>query len=140
MGAAFCNLAVEPVIGLCCIKGRFPASYRNLRIRILIMRTIPVLALTLALLSGCSYFNQGGNWAKPGTDPDQALSDLDSCEAEARAQTKVDRGIDQDIAATQGTGAFGDPTAETGMSGYQSAKRYDDIVESCMQAFGYARQ
>ena len=104
------------------------------------MRTIPVLALARGRRGGWGGFSQGGNWAKPGTDPDQALSDLDSCEAEARAQTKVDRGIDQDIAATQGTGVFGDPAAETGMTGYQSAKRYDDIVESCMQAFGYARQ
>ena len=97
------------------------------------------LMLALGLLSACTYFQQGGNWTKPGVDPDQALSDLDACEAEARAQTKVDRSIDQDIQATQGTGVFGDPMAEAGVSGYRSDKRYDDIVEACMQAFGYSR-
>lgn len=105
------------------------------------MRTVIPLLAALLLLSACSMFDQGGSWVQPGGgDPDQARTDLDSCEAEARAQTKVDRGIDQDIAATQGTGAFGDPLADSGMSGYQSGKRYDDIVEACMQAFGYVRQ
>lgn len=103
------------------------------------MRYLLPMALAVSLLSACSFFNQGSNWTKPGVDSDQALSDLDSCEAEARAQTKVDRGIDQDIAATQGTGAFGDPLADTGMSGYESGKRYDDVVNACMQAFGYVR-
>lgn len=103
------------------------------------MRYLLPLALAISLLSACSYFNQGSNWTKPGIAADQARSDLDSCQAEARAQTALDRNIDQDIAATQGTGAFGDPVAETGMSGYQSDKRYDDVVEACMQAFGYVR-
>lgn len=104
------------------------------------MRRFTLLAVTLALLSGCSYFDQGSNWTKPGVDPDQARTDLDSCEAEARSQTKVDRGIDQDISATQGGGVFGDPLADSGMSGYESEKRYDDVVKECMQAFGYVRQ
>ena len=104
------------------------------------MRRLMALCLAAGLLAGCSYFDQGGSWTKAGTDPDQARTDLDSCEAEARAQTKVDRGIDQDIAATQGSGAFGDPLADSGMSGYQSEKRYDDVVKECMQAFGYTRQ
>ena len=105
------------------------------------MRSILILALSLSLLGACSYFDKGSNWTQPGGgDPDQARSDLDGCEAEARAQTKVDRGIDQDIAATQGNGAFGDPLAESGMSGYQSSQRYNDIVESCMQGLGYVRQ
>lgn len=104
------------------------------------MRRFCAAFLTLALLSGCSYFDKGGAWTKPGTEADQMRTDLDACEAEARAQTKVDRGIDQDIAATQGGGAFGDPLADSGMSGYQSSKRYDDIVNECMQAFGYVRQ
>lgn len=104
------------------------------------MRRILPLMLAIGLLSACAHFGQGSNWTKPGVDSDQTLSDLDACEAEARAQTKVDRSIDQDIQATQGNGAFGDPAAEAGMSGYQSDKRYDDIVEACMQAFGYSRQ
>ena len=104
------------------------------------MRRLTLLVMALTLLGGCSYFDQGSNWTKPGVDPDQARTDLDSCEAEARAQTKVDRGIDQDISATQGGGVFGDPLADSGMSGYQSEKRYDDVVKECMQAFGYARQ
>lgn len=104
------------------------------------MRRVFALAVTLALLGGCSYFDKSGNWTQSGVSADQARSDLDACEAEARAQTKLDRGIDQDIAATQGTGAFGDPLADSGMSGYQSGKRFDDIVEACMQAFGYVRQ
>ncbi len=104
------------------------------------MRPLPILVLSLSLLGACSTFSQGGGWTKPGVDPDQARSHLDSCEAEARAQTKVDRGIDQDIAATQGTGAFGDPLADSGMSGYQSGQRYEDIVESCMQGYGYVRE
>ncbi|WP_374652772.1 hypothetical protein [Dongia sp.] len=104
------------------------------------MRRFLPLALLLSLLAGCSYFDRGGAWTQPGATADQARSDLDACEAEARAQTKVDRGIDQDIAATQGGGAFGDPLADSGMSGYQSGKRYDDIVDECMRAFGYVRQ
>jgi hypothetical protein len=103
------------------------------------MRLIIPLSLAIGLLGACSSFNQGSTWTKPDADPDQARTDLDSCEAEARAQTKVDRGIDQDIQATQGTGAFGDPLADSGMSGYQSDQRYDDVVEACMQAFGYVR-
>jgi hypothetical protein len=104
------------------------------------MRRIFAFAVTLSLLGGCSYFDKGGNWFQSGVSSEQTHSDLGACEAEARAQTKADRGIDQDIAATQGTGAFGDPLADSGMSGYQSNKRYDDIVAACMQAFGYVRQ
>jgi hypothetical protein len=104
------------------------------------MRSLIPAALTFMLLGACSTFDHGSNWTKPGASADQARTDLDSCEAEARAQTKVDRGIDQDIQATQGTGVFGDPLADSGMSGYQSSKRYGDVVEACMQAFGYVRQ
>ena len=103
------------------------------------MRPVLVLSAVL-LLAACSYFDKGGTWTQPGASSEQMHSDLGSCEAEARAQTKVDRGIDQDIAATQGGGAFGNPLADSGVSGYRSGKRYEDVVDECMRAFGYVRQ
>jgi len=139
MGAAFCSLKNRLVALLLhrpAITGKLPPPSK----RTSIMRRLIFLTTALVWLGGCSYFDQGGDWTKPGVDPDQARTDLDSCEAEARAQTKVDRGIDQDISATQGGGVFGDPLADSGMSGYQSEKRYDDVVKECMQAFGYVRQ
>jgi hypothetical protein len=104
------------------------------------MRRFLALGLSISLLAGCSYFDRSGNWTKPGTPDEQLRSDLDACESAARAQTRVERGIDQDIAATQGAGALGDPMADSGMSGYQSGKRYDDVVDECMRAFGYVRE
>ncbi|WP_374381682.1 hypothetical protein [Dongia sp.] len=104
------------------------------------MRPALIATAALLLVSACSYFDKGGNWTQPGASSEQMHSDLGSCEAAARSQTKVDRGIDQDIAATQGGGAFGDPLADSGVSGYRTGKRYDDIVDECMRAFGYVRQ
>lgn len=105
------------------------------------MRSFIILSIASICLAGCSYFNQaGGSWFKSGVNADQTRTDLDACETEARSQTKVDRGIEQDITATQGSSTFGDPLADSGMSGYESSKRYDDIVKECMQAFGYVQQ
>ncbi|MBL8707690.1 MAG: hypothetical protein JNL25_00730 [Rhodospirillaceae bacterium] len=101
---------------------------------------IPALAAALlsASLSGCAYFSHDTRWTKAGVSEDEAWSDLDSCKRQARAATQSDRSIDQDIAATQGTGAAGtDPLQSTGISGYQTQKRYEDWVKECMIGFGY---
>jgi hypothetical protein len=140
MTAVFCSLEIGRNLAFVASDGGSRQGTAQLHKEVN-MRVLIIASFSLALLGACSMFDSGGSWMKPGeNNPDQARTDLDNCEAEARAQTKVDRGIDQDIAATQGGGAFGDPLADSGMSGYQSGKRYDDIVDECMQAFGYARQ
>lgn len=102
----------------------------------------PLAALLLAgsVLGGCSFLSHEMTWTKPGVSEDEAWSDLDSCESQARAATKADRGIDQDIAATQGGNAAGvDPGLTSNMSGYQTQERYNAWVNECMTGYGYQR-
>lgn len=103
-------------------------------------RPLAILLLAGALLAGCSYFSHNMTWTKPGVGEDEARADLESCERQAHAATKADRGIDQDIAATQGgaSGAY-DPGLTTNMSGYQTQERYHAWVNECMLGFGYQR-
>lgn len=103
-------------------------------------RHLPVLVLLGALTAGCSVFSHQMTWTKAGVSEDEAWADLDSCESQARAATKSDRNIDQDIAATQGGNAAGmDPMLTDSMSGYQTQDRYNDWVKECMTGYGYSR-
>lgn len=104
-------------------------------------RGIAVLLLAGTLVSGCSYLSRDMTWTKAGVSEDEAWSDLDSCESQARAATKADRGIDQDIAAAQGAGNPGgvDPGLTTNMNSYQTQERYDAWVNECMIGYGYQR-
>jgi hypothetical protein len=98
------------------------------------------LGLAATLLAGCSYLSHDMTWTKAGVSEDEAWADLDSCESQARAATKSDRGIDQDIAATQGGNAAGiDPGLTSNMSGYQTQERYNAWVSECMTGYGYQR-
>lgn len=103
-------------------------------------RRLATLLLAGTLLAGCSYLSRDMTWTKAGVSEDEAWADLDSCESQARAATKADRGIDQDIAAAQGgtMGAY-DPGLTSNMSGYQTQERYDSWVSECMTGYGYQR-
>lgn len=103
-------------------------------------RGMAVLLVAGLGLAGCSYLSNDMTWTKPGVSEDEAWSDLDSCESQARAATKADRGIDQDIAAAQGSNAGGmDTGLTTNLSGYQTQERYNSWVAECMTGFGYQR-
>ncbi|HWA46989.1 MAG TPA: hypothetical protein VG742_01885 [Dongiaceae bacterium] len=96
-----------------------------------------VLALSLA---GCSYFSTTQAWTKPGTTPEQAQDDLDTCKAIARAAEGNDERIDQDTSATMGDSAQGavDTELSQNMSSQRSGKRSSDIIDDCMRQMGYA--
>ena len=103
------------------------------------MRILIVAALA-ASLAGCSLFSGNHSWSKPGTTPEQAQQDLDTCKQIAHADQDVDAGIDQDTAATMGDNAQGavDTELSQNMSNQRSGKRFDDIVDDCMRQMGYA--
>jgi hypothetical protein len=103
-------------------------------------RKLAALLLAGSLLGGCSYLSREMTWTKAGVSEDEAWSDLDSCESQARAATKADRNIDQDIAAAQGGNAGGvDTGLSTNMSSYQTQERHDSWVDECMTGYGYQR-
>jgi uncharacterized protein YceK len=103
------------------------------------MRTLISMA-TVLLLAGCSLFSSTTSWTKPGTTPEQAEADLDTCKQIAWAQEDTDAKIDQDTAATMndsGQGAV-DTELSQNMSSQRSGKRFGDIVDDCMRQLGYA--
>ena len=103
------------------------------------MRLVIPMA-TMLLLAGCSWFSTTNSWTKPGTTPEQAEADLDTCKQIAWAQEDTDAKIDQDTSATMddsGQGAV-DTELSQNMSSQRSGKRFGDIVDDCMQQMGYA--
>jgi uncharacterized protein YceK len=103
------------------------------------MRTVTMTAIA-ALLAGCSLFSTTTSWTKPGTTPEQAEADLDSCREVAWAQEDSDAKIDQDTSATMddsGQGAV-DTELSQNMSNQRSGKRFGQIVDDCMRSLGYA--
>ena len=103
-------------------------------------RRFAALILVGALAAGCSVFSHKMSWTKAGVSEDEAWSDLDSCESQARAATKSDQNISQDIAASQGNNAAGmDPMLTDNMGGYQTQSRFNDWVNECMTGYGYSR-
>jgi hypothetical protein len=92
-----------------------------------------------ALLAGCSWFSTTHSWSKPGTTPEQATADLDSCKQVAWADQDTDAKIDQDSAAASGDNGQGavDTELSQNMSNQRSGKRFDDIVDDCMRTLGY---
>ena len=102
------------------------------------MRRACFLVLLLAL-SACSG---GSQWNKPGADPQIVRADLRDCESEARALTRQDENIDNDIMATRGqdwqrTGTLG---AKRETLALQNQGRSGNIVEQCMRAKGYSNE
>jgi hypothetical protein len=102
------------------------------------MRKLSLLAATL--LAGCSLFSSMNSWTKPGTTPEQAEADLDTCKQIAWAQEDTDAKIDQDTSATMGDSGQGavDTELSQNMSSQRSGKRLGDIVDDCMRQLGYA--
>lgn len=101
---------------------------------------ITIAVATAALLAGCSLFSDTVSWTKPGTTPEQAEADLDSCKQIAWAQEDTDAKIDQDTAATandNGQGAV-DTELSQNMTSQRSGKRFSEIVDDCMRQLGYA--
>ena len=99
-----------------------------------------IIALSLAaLLVGCSWFSTTTSWTKPGTTPEQAEADLDTCKEIAWAQEDTDAKIDQDTAATMDDSAQGavDTELSQNMSSQRSGKRFGQIVDDCMRQLGY---
>lgn len=103
------------------------------------MRILPTIAIT-ALLAGCSLFSTTQSWSKPGTTPERAQEDLDTCKEIAWAEEDSDAKIDQDTAATMDGSQQGaiDTELSQNMSSQRSGKRYGDIVGDCMRQLGYA--
>jgi hypothetical protein len=102
------------------------------------MRILTTLAMA-ALLAGCSLFSSTQSWTKPGTTPEQAEADLDTCKQIAWAQEDTDAKIDKDTSATMndsGRGAV-DTELSQNMSNQRSGKRFGDIVDECMRQLGY---
>ena len=96
--------------------------------------------MIVASLAGCSLFSSTHAWTKPGTTPEQAQTDLDTCKQIAWASEDTDAKIDQDAAATandNGQGAV-DTELSQNMSNQRSGKRFDGIVDDCMRQLGYA--
>ena len=92
-----------------------------------------------ALLAGCSLFSTTHSWTKPGTTPEQAAADLDSCKQVAWEEQDKDAKMDQDSAAASndnGQGAV-DTELSQNMSNQRSGKRFDDMVDDCMRQLGY---
>jgi hypothetical protein len=103
------------------------------------MRLVISMATAL-LVAGCSWFSTTNSWTKPGTTPEQAEADLDTCKQIAWAEEDTDAKIDQDTSATMsddGQGAV-DTELSQNMSSQRSGKRFGDIVDDCMRQLGYA--
>ncbi len=103
------------------------------------MRILTALAMA-ALLAGCSLFSSTTSWTKPGTTPEQAKADLDTCKQIAWAEEDTDAKIDQDTSATvndNGQGAV-DNELSRNMSSQRAGKRFGGIVDDCMRQLGYA--
>jgi hypothetical protein len=92
------------------------------------------------LLAGCSLFSSTTSWTRPGTTPEQAEADLDTCKEIAWAQEDTDAKIDQDTAATMNGDSYGavDTELSQNMSSQRSGKRFGEIVDDCMRQLGYS--
>jgi hypothetical protein len=104
-----------------------------------LMRTLVSIAMA-ALLASCSLFSTTTSWTKPGTTPEQAEADLDTCKQIAWAEEDTDAKIDQDTSATMNDNAQGavDTELSQNLSSQRSGKRFGRIVDDCMRQLGYA--
>jgi hypothetical protein len=98
-------------------------------------KLLPLLGLALAL-AACSGKPE---WVRPGTNSDAASDDLDECRALARAATRQDAAIDQDILATRGTDWQHSNTLQAKKTTFamQDEGHARDLIASCMNAKGY---
>src|ERR1700687_1020656 len=97
---------------------------------------LPVLSLAL-LLAACSSKPQ---WVKPGATSDAVSDDLAECRALAKASTRQDAAIDQDILASRGNDWQRNSTLQAKKSTFamQDQGHARDIIADCMSAKGYA--
>jgi hypothetical protein len=95
----------------------------------------PVLGLAL-LLAACSSKPQ---WVKPGATSDAVSDDLAECRALARAATRQDAAIDQDILATRGLDWERNSTLQAKKSNFalQDQGHARETIADCMSAKGY---
>ena len=98
------------------------------------------LIVAALLLSGCALLSNKMTWSKPGATEAQAESDLADCTDLAKARTKADREIEQDIAANQPSGAgYSEPIMPESLTGYRSRQKFNEILDTCMTSLGYGR-
>jgi hypothetical protein len=96
------------------------------------------ILVTLALvLVGCAG---GGDWARPGTSPQQTAAELSDCQSQARAATERDTNIMSDIMATRGNDwrQTGVMSTQMSMFSAENHNRTSDIVNRCMIGKGFA--
>lgn len=95
-----------------------------------------IIALTL-LLGGCA---SSGDWVKPGADLAAAAAALRECRAVAETAVEPEIHIDEDIQATRQTdwqrAQIGQIASQS--LGDETRRRDQRIVDSCMQAQGFA--
>ncbi|HXQ51330.1 MAG TPA: hypothetical protein VN802_09580 [Stellaceae bacterium] len=98
------------------------------------------LAITLAITLALGACAGGQRWSKAGVTADTAASDVADCRSLAYQATRRDSQIDSDILASRGhdwsnSGTLGVHQAVNSAS---TSERADEMVQSCMQAKGYA--
>lgn len=81
-----------------------------------------------------------GHWAKDGVPPEQISADFAQCRAQAQHDIARDVNIDTDIAASRANDWDRSQTTQTHLADDESNnyKLSDNIVQSCMEAKGYA--
>jgi len=92
------------------------------------------LAVVVAVCAG------GGDWARPGTSPQQTAAELSDCQSQARAATQRDTNIMNDIMATRGNDwrQTGVMSTQMSMFSAENHNRTSDIVNRCMIGKGFA--
>ena len=103
------------------------------------MRRCRIAAVALLpLLAGCG---SAGHWTKPGADSVAAAAAYEECRSAAHAAVEPQDRIDQDIRATRQNDwqRAGIGRVESRAMREQSRDRVASIVDSCMQAKGFAK-
>jgi hypothetical protein len=94
----------------------------------------PIILPIVLLLAACAFGSAAtADWARDGTTPEEAGSDLDACRHAAKARVDQDLQVDQDMGA--------DPTSQgslaTNLSQYNADKRINAMTRDCMMALDY---
>ena len=95
-----------------------------------------ILVALAVVVGGCAG---GGDWARPGTSPQQTAAELSDCQSQARAATERDTNIMSDIMATRGNDWRNTGVMSTQMSEFaaENHNRTTDIVHRCMVGKGF---
>jgi hypothetical protein len=96
-----------------------------------------ILVALAVVVAGCAG---GGDWARPGTSPQQTAAELSDCQSQARAATERDTNIMSDIMATRGNDwrQTGVMSTQMSMFSAENHNRTSDIVNRCMIGKGFA--